>query len=156
MVVKPLRAVFVASLLALACSQALAQQLKVDGEAIRLEKVEVVGSHLRRVDMETQHPVLVIEREALLRTGLTDIADILQTVTSNGQTLNRNINNGSNGEARLNLRSLGDNRTLVLLDGQRLVSGLEGAVDLTAIPLALVQRVEILQGRLHQHFAGLE
>lgn len=146
MVVKPLRAVFVAApLLALACSQALAQQLKVDGEAIRLEKVDVVGSHLRRVDMETQHPVLVIEREALLRTGLTDIADILQTVTSNGQTLNRNINNGSNGEARLNLRSLGDNRTLVLLDGQRLVSGLEGAVDLTAIPLALVQRVEVLR-----------
>ncbi|MCQ4167085.1 TonB-dependent receptor domain-containing protein [Tahibacter harae] len=134
-----------AALLALACNQALAQQLKVDSEAIKLEKVEVVGSHLRRVDLETQHPVLVIEREALLKTGLTDVADILQTITSNGQTLNRNVNNGGNGEARVNLRSLGDNRTLVLLDGHRVVSGLEGAVDLTAIPLALVQRVEVLR-----------
>ncbi|WP_257388195.1 TonB-dependent receptor plug domain-containing protein [Tahibacter caeni] len=139
------RTALVVSLLALACAPAAAQQLKVDDDAIKLEQVEVTGSHLRRVDMETQHPVLVIEREALLRTGLTDVGDILQTITSNGQTLNRNINNGGNGEARLNLRSLGDNRTLVLLDGQRFVSGLEGAVDLTAIPLALVERVEVLR-----------
>jgi iron complex outermembrane recepter protein len=133
------------SLLALACSQAQAQQIKVAGDAIKLEKVEVVGSHLRKVDLETQHPVLVIEREELLRTGLTDIADILQTITSNGQTLNRNINNGGSGESRVNLRSLGDNRTLVLVDGHRLVSALDGGVDLTAIPLALVERVEVLR-----------
>ena len=133
------------SLLALACSQASAQQIKVDNDAIKLEKVEVVGSHLRRVDMETQHPVLVIEREALLKTGLTDIADILQTISSNGQSLNRNINNGGTGEARINLRSLGENRSLVLVDGHRLVSALDGGVDLTAIPLALVQRVEVLR-----------
>ncbi len=134
-----------ATLLSLCGGNTFAQQLTPDDEAIKLDRVEVVGSHLRRVDMETQHPVLVIEREALLRTGLTDVADILQTITSNGQTLNRNINNGGNGEARLNLRSLGDNRTLVLLDGRRFVAGLEGAVDLTAIPLALVERVEVLR-----------
>lgn len=134
-----------ASALALAGTTALAQQLVPDADAIRLDQVDVVGSHLRRVDLETQHPVLVIEREALLRTGLTNVSDILQTITSNGQTLNPNVNNGGNGEARLNLRSLGDNRTLVLLDGHRFVAGLEGAVDLTAIPLALVERVEILR-----------
>lgn len=126
---------------------AFAQQLRPDSDAIglELETIDVVGSHLRRVDLETQHPVLVIEREALLRTGLSDVAGILQTITSNGQTLNRNVNNGGNGEARLNLRSLGDNRTLVLLDGRRFVAGLEGAVDLSAIPLALVERVEVLR-----------
>jgi len=145
MTVERNRTALVVSLLTLACAPAAAQQLKVDDEAIKLEQVEVTGSHLRRVDMETQHPVLVIEREALLRTGLTDVGDILQTITSNGQTLNRNVNNGGNGEAQLNLRSLGANRTLVLLDGQRFVSGLEGAVDLTAIPLALVERVEVLR-----------
>jgi len=132
-------------LLSLACTAALAQELRPDGNAIQLDHIDVVGSHLRRVDLETQHPVLVIEREALLRTGLNDVGDILQTITSNGQTLNRNVNNGGNGEARLNLRSLGDNRTLVLLDGRRFVAGLEGAVDLTAIPLALVERVEVLR-----------
>lgn len=135
----------VVPVLTLVCGQAAAQQIKVGDDAIRLEKVEVVGSHLRRVDLETQHPVLVIEREALLKTGLTDIADILQTITSNGQSLNRNINNGGTGETRINLRSLGDNRSLILVDGHRLVSALDGGVDLTAIPLALVQRVEVLR-----------
>jgi iron complex outermembrane receptor protein len=140
-----LRRALAVSLLTLTCPAAFAQQLRPDDDAIKLDHVDVIGSHLRRVDMETQHPVLVIERDALLRTGLNDVAEILQTITSNGQTLNRNINNGGNGEARLNLRSLGDNRTLVLLDGRRFVAGLEGAVDLTAIPLALVERVEVLR-----------
>lgn len=142
---KPLDRTAIVPLLALICAPASAQLPAADAEAVRLEQVDVVGSHLRRADLETQHPVLVIEREALLRTGLTDIADILQTITSNGQTLNRTINNGGNGEARVNLRSLGDNRTLVLVDGHRLVAALDGGVDLTAIPLPLVERVEVLR-----------
>ena len=46
-----------------------------------------------KIDAETQHPVLTIERAELLRTGLTDIGDILQTLTANGRTQNRNNNN---------------------------------------------------------------
>lgn len=110
-----------------------------------LEPIEVTGSHIRKVDVETQHPVLTIERAELLRTGLTDIADIVQSVVANGQTRNRNINNGGNGELRVNLRSLGSNRTLVLVNGQRWASALDGGVDLTAIPLALIERVEVLR-----------
>jgi iron complex outermembrane receptor protein len=138
--------VFAFSTLALAVSGALAQNTAdPDDRGVALREVSVIGSHIRRVDLETQHPVLVIEREEMLRTGLTGVADILQTVTAGGQSLNRNVNNGGSGEARLNLRSLGDARTLILVDGHRFVSALDGGVDLTAIPLAIVERIEILK-----------
>ncbi|MEP6939869.1 MAG: TonB-dependent receptor [Rudaea sp.] len=109
-----------------------------------LGAIEVIGSHIRGVDIETQHPVLVLDRAEILRTGLTSISDIIQSIVANGQTANRNINNGSNGEQLINLRSLGFNRTLVLLNGQRFVSDVNGAVDLSAIPTAIVERIEVL------------
>lgn len=118
---------------------------RVGDAATLMEPIEVVGSHIRKIDAETQHPVLTIERAELLRTGLTDIGDILQTLTANGRTQNRNNNNDGNGELRVNLRSLGSNRTLVLVNGQRWAAALDGGVDLSAIPLALVERIEVLK-----------
>ncbi|HEX7915884.1 TonB-dependent receptor plug domain-containing protein [Rudaea sp.] len=110
----------------------------------QLEQIEVLGSHIRGVDLETQHLVLVLDRADIERTGLTSISDVVQQIVDNGQTLNRHINNNGNGELTVNLRSLGANRTLVLLNGQRFATDLNGAVDLSAIPLALVERVEVL------------
>ncbi|HJU40450.1 MAG TPA: TonB-dependent receptor [Tahibacter sp.] len=133
------------SALALCLGDALAQTEDTEQRGVALREISVVGSHIRRVDLETQHPVLVIEREEMLRTGLTGIADILQTINAGGQSLNRNVNNGGTGELRLNLRSLGDSRTLILVDGRRFVSALDGGVDLSAIPLAIVERVEVLK-----------
>jgi iron complex outermembrane receptor protein len=111
-----------------------------------LDTIYVTGTHIRGVDLETEHPLVVLKRKDLLRTGLTGVADIVQSlIVANGQTLNRNINNGGSGELRVNLRSLGANRTLVLVNGQRFVSAVDGAVDLSAIPLALVERIEVLK-----------
>ncbi|MEO6968689.1 MAG: TonB-dependent receptor [Rhodanobacteraceae bacterium] len=143
------------SILALACAQAFAQNASPpqsapatpmpDQNIQTLEQITVTGTHIRSIDLETQHPLLVLKREDLLRTGLTDIADIVQAIVINGQTQNRNINNGNDGRQLVDLRSLGANRTLVLINGQRWVAGLDGAVDLSAIPLALVERVEVLR-----------
>jgi iron complex outermembrane recepter protein len=115
-----------------------------DAPAEQLGLIEVLGSHIRGVDLETRHPIMVIDRADIERTGLTSISDIVQLVVANGQTANRNINNGNNGEQLVDLRSLGFNRTLVLLNGSRFVSDIGGAVDLSGIPLALVERVEVL------------
>lgn len=109
-----------------------------------LGTIIVTGTHIRGIDLETQHPVLVIDRAMIERTGFSSISDVVQAIVANGETLNRNINNGGNGEQLVNLRNLGPNRTLVLLNGQRFVTDIDGAVDLSAIPLALVQRVEVL------------
>ena len=110
-----------------------------------LATIVVTGSHIRNIDLQTRHPILVLDRAAIARTGMTSISDVVQAIVTNGETLNRNINNGSNGEQLANLRSLGSNRTLVLLNGQRFVTDIDGAVDLSAIPLALVDRIEVLQ-----------
>jgi iron complex outermembrane recepter protein len=112
--------------------------------AVELTTVEVLGSHIRRVDIETQHPVVTIDRAEILRTGLSSIADVVQDIVFNGETLNRHINNGGTGEMLINLRSLGFNRTLVLLNGQRFVTDIGGAVDLSAIPISMVDRIEVL------------
>jgi iron complex outermembrane receptor protein len=116
----------------------------VAADAEELGTVEVLGSHIRRVDIETQHPVFTMDRAQILRTGLSSVSDIIQNIVFNGETLNRRINNGGNGEMQVNLRSLGANRTLVLLNGQRFVTDIGGAVDLSAIPISMVDRIEVL------------
>ncbi|HKT42491.1 MAG TPA: TonB-dependent receptor plug domain-containing protein, partial [Rhodanobacteraceae bacterium] len=109
-----------------------------------LQTIVVTGTHIRGIELETQHPVFKLDRDQIARLGFTSISDVVQTIVANGETLNRNINNDGNGEQLVNLRSLGPNRTLVLLNGQRFVTDIDGAVDLSAIPLALVERVEVL------------
>ena len=109
-----------------------------------LPRVEVVGSHIRRVDLETSQPVLVLDRADLLRTGLTNLGEILQQLPQHVADLNSDFNNGGNGETRVDLRNLGAKRTLVLLNGRRYVNTLDGAVDVASIPLPIVDRVEIL------------
>ena len=127
--------------LALAFTCARAQETP---DAQVLGTIEVVGSHIRAIDLQTQHPMLILDRAQIERSGLTSISDVVQGLSANGSTLNRNINNGGSGEQLVNLRSLGFNRTLVLLDGNRFVSDIGGAVDLSAIPVGVVERVEVL------------
>jgi iron complex outermembrane receptor protein len=109
-----------------------------------LPRVEVVGSRIRRVDLETSQPVLVLERAQLERTGLDSVGDILQDLTAHGAALNTTVNNGGDGTTRVDLRNLGDQRTLVLVDGRRWITGIDGAVDLNSIPLSIIERIEVL------------
>jgi iron complex outermembrane receptor protein len=116
-----------------------------DQDAEQLETVTVIGSRIKRTDIETSQPVFVLERQDLQRTGLTSVGDILQDLATSGATLNTTFNNGGNGETRINLRNLGSNRTLVLVNGRRWVTGLGGQVDLNTIPVSVVERIEILK-----------
>lgn len=110
-----------------------------------LDRVEVVGSRIRGVDRETWKPVLAIERIDLERSGMLSVGEILQSLTVHGAALNPAVNNGGDGSTRVDLRNLGEQRTLVLVDGRRWITGIDGAVDLGSIPLALVERIEILK-----------
>ncbi|MCE3005155.1 MAG: TonB-dependent receptor [Xanthomonadaceae bacterium] len=116
-----------------------------DQDAEQLDTITVIGSRIKRTDIETSQPVFVLERQDLQRTGLTSVGDILQDLSTNGATLNTTFNNGGNGETRINLRNLGSNRTLVLVNGRRWVSGLGGQVDLNTIPVSVIERVEVLK-----------
>lgn len=113
--------------------------------ATELERVEVLGSRIRRADWETADPVLVIERAEIERMAIPTLGELLQSLTLHGSALNTTVNNGGDGTTRINLRNLGDQRTLVLLDGRRFTSGIDGAADLNSIPLAIIERIEVLK-----------
>ncbi|MBP7419606.1 MAG: Plug domain-containing protein, partial [Xanthomonadales bacterium] len=115
-----------------------------EGTTAQLAEVVVVGSRIRRVDIETSQPVFVLEREQLLRTGLASVGDIIQDLTIHGAALNTTVNNGGDGSTRVDLRNLGDGRTLVLVNGRRWSTSLDGGVDLNSIPLAIIERIEVL------------
>ncbi|RDZ29452.1 TonB-dependent receptor domain-containing protein [Lysobacter silvisoli] len=116
-------------------------------DATTLDRIEVTGSRIKRADIETSQPIFSLSREDITAQGLTSVGDVIQNITSNGSTLNSTFNNGGNGETRVNLRNMGSNRTLVLVNGRRWVggNGLGGAVDLSTIPTAAVERIEVLK-----------
>ena len=121
----------------------------VEESAKSVERIEVTGSRIKRADMETASPVTVIDSSAILATGATSIDGVLQSMTSAGGAMtNPGINNGSGGNARVNLRGLGASRTLVLVNGRRMISSGTGAassVDLNTIPVSMIQRIEVLK-----------
>ncbi|MEH8017462.1 TonB-dependent receptor [Rheinheimera muenzenbergensis] len=125
-------------------SAALAQE-----EVAKVERIEVTGSRIQRQDMETASPVTVIDAAAIRIEGFTSVDQLLQAQTSMaGAAVGATTNNGADGAAQVDLRGMGAERTLVLLNGRRMVnsgSGADSAVDLNAIPVAMIARVEILK-----------
>ncbi len=115
----------------------------------QLGKIEVTGTRIKRTDVETAQPVTILTASQLKATGLTSIGDILQTVSQSGAALNTTFNNGGDGRTNVDLRFLGANRVLVLVDGRRWIPGLGGpgqnGVDLNEIPVSIIDHVEILQ-----------
>ena len=118
-------------------------------EVAKVERIEVTGSRIQRQDMETASPVTVIDAAAIRVEGFTSVDQLLQAQTSMaGAAVGSTTNNGADGVAQVDLRGMGAQRTLVLLNGRRMVnsgSGADSAVDLNAIPVAMIARVEILK-----------
>lgn len=140
---------------------ALAQEAEAQ-EATRLDRIEVTGTRIKKAELEDQVPVHTITRADIERTGLTSIGDIVQELTGSGSALNTRFNSSGNfgfppngagvgaGATTVDLRHLGPQRVLVLVDGVRWVnessaSGVGAAVDLNTIPLAIVERIEVLE-----------
>jgi len=123
--------------------------VSAEEQAQKVERIEVTGSRIKRADMETASPVSVIDASSIISSGATSIDDILQQMTSTGGAMtNAAVNNGSQGNSNINLRGLGDSRTLVLVNGRRMIASGTGAastVDLNTIPVSMIQRVEILK-----------
>lgn len=114
-------------------------------EVAKVERIEVTGSRIKRTDMETSSPVLVLDRAAIDASGLLSIGDILQDIPAAGAALNTAFNNGGNGSTNIDLRNLGAQRVLVLVNGRRWVSALDATVDLNTIPASAIERVEVLK-----------
>jgi iron complex outermembrane receptor protein len=115
-----------------------------------LEEITVTGSRIVRDGITAPTPVTVVSAERLQNLGATNIGQVLNTLpsfraSSNPQT--SNISPRAAGTSLADLRGLGTNRTLVLVNGRRFVpSTLEGAVDLNQIPTLLLERSEVVTG----------
>ena len=125
-------------------------------EPVKVERVEITGSNIKRVASEGALPVQIITREQLDRQGIVTAEQFLNTLTVNGNGMDNLTSNsdvaggsgrGNNGLSAANLRGQGSNATLVLLNGRRLaVHGLSGSVvDLNQIPMAAIDRIEVLK-----------
>jgi iron complex outermembrane recepter protein len=120
-------------------------------EKLAVEAAEVImvtGSTIERRELTTPSPVSVLDKSDLDAAGVATIGEIIQNLPSQGNGINAQFNNGGDGSTRVDLRGLGSDRTLVLLNGRRVVPGGLGAdasVDLNSIPLAVIERVEVLK-----------
>jgi iron complex outermembrane recepter protein len=125
-------------------------------------EIVVTGSRIRRNPLDQDSPVITLDQDALAKTGLSAIADVLQRLPSASGGLNSKVNNSGNignppdgggvgaGSAEIDLRYLSAKRTLVLVDGLRYVngtsaSGIPATVDLNTIPANMIERIEVLQ-----------
>ncbi|MEG3792464.1 TonB-dependent receptor [Lysobacter sp. CCNWLW3] len=114
-------------------------------DATTLDRIEVTGSRIKRADIETSQPIFTLTRAEIDKQGVTSVADVLQRISSNGAALNSTFNNGGDGSAGISLRNLGSSRTLVLVNGRRWTTQLDGSVDLNTIPASIIERVEVLK-----------
>ena len=142
-----------------ACGAAFAQEAADDeeegsAETTQLDTVEVVGSRIKRAEIEGPSPVTVITAAQIEAEGFNTVYDALNTLTqTTGSFQNELFQNGFTPNAQvLNLRGLGPGRVLTLINGRRAAdyplpyNGQSNFVNLASVPTAAVERIELLAG----------
>lgn len=139
--------------IALAATPALGQDQTVDDaiDAIDAEEpaeaIVVTGSRISNPNIQLSSPVGVISAEEFSIQQVLSVEDVLRDIPGSAPGIGAQVGNGGNGAATINLRGLGDNRNLVLIDGNRVVPAtLASVVDTNIIPIALLQRVDVFTG----------
>jgi iron complex outermembrane receptor protein len=128
--------------------------LSAHAQEQKLERVEITGSSIKRIDAETALPVQVIKRDDIAKSGVTTAAELLKNISAatanlgDGASITDNTG-GQRGFNGANLRGIGVSSTLILLNGRRLANfaspGDAAGVDLNSIPAGAIQRVEVLK-----------
>lgn len=129
------------------------QQQANPQQAKQLQTITVTGSAIPRIDVETPSPVTVITSTQIARSGLTTLSDVVRAVSADnsGSIPNAFANGFAAGSSGVALRGLTVNSTLVVIDGHRVTNypvaddGERSFVDLNTIPLAAVDRIEVLK-----------
>ncbi|UVW29677.1 TonB-dependent receptor domain-containing protein [Massilia sp. H6] len=136
--------------IALAVAFAVHSMAAVAQEATApLQRVEVTGSRIRQVDLETAQPVQVMTQEQIQKTGLVTVGDIINNLSSAGSpSFSKGgalTSNRENGGQYVNLRNLGSQRLLVLVNGKRWTQSTAGFTDMSTIPSSMIERIDILK-----------
>jgi outer membrane cobalamin receptor len=110
-------------------------------------EIIVTGTLIRNPNLTSSSPVAVVGQQEIQLRAPNSAEDILRTVPGVVPGLGQNVNNGATGQATVDLRGLGAKRNLVMLDSTRIVPATStGLTDLNNIPLALIDRVDVLTG----------
>ena len=122
---------------------------EAEESAKSVERISVTGSRIIRAEFDSASPIAVFDSKDLSKAGVTGVDEFLKDVPAfTGYQMGTSTNNGSaEGQKKIDMRGLGFNRTLVLINGRRMIgdaSG-DGAVDLNNIPMSMVKRVEVLK-----------
>jgi len=119
--------------------------------AKQLQKLSVTGSHIKRLNLEGPSPVVVIDREYIEQSGASSLSELLRKLPiNNGDSSNEYLTQATSpGASGINLRGLGQDATLVLLNGRRVASyafaqeTTDTFVDLNSIPLGAIDHIEV-------------
>ncbi|WP_300759001.1 TonB-dependent receptor [Janthinobacterium sp.] len=114
-----------------------------------MQRVEVTGSSIKRLASETALPITSIKADDFVKQGLTTAQEVLSTISMNqsSQSSSQSVGSGTGGQSVADLRGIGSDKTLVLLNGRRIASHpFNGSsVDLNIIPISALERVEVLR-----------
>lgn len=146
-----LPAIAIATVPAMAQTQNVSSTAPISAGAEPSDLIIVTGSRIARADLVNPMPVSVVEMDEALRFNNNDLYSVLQqnpALGFGGTSLSSSPSGWDSGARFVNLRNLGTNRSLTLIDGKRRVSGStrSSAVDIGTIPLGMIERVEIITG----------
>lgn len=117
------------------------------GSALAQERVDVTGSRIKTFDATSNSPITSLSSAEINATQPAAVEEVIKSLPSAVPAIGPGTNNGTGGGATIDLRGLGSNRTLVLLNGRRLVPfNLAGSVDTNSIPVGMLDRIEIVTG----------
>lgn len=108
------------------------------------ESIVVTGTRIRRPDLQSNSPLTIVGSEEIRNQGATAVESVLNRLPQFTADANENVSNGSGGTANVNLRNLGSNRVLTLINGQRMLPS--QAIDINFVPSALVERIDVVTG----------
>ncbi len=125
------------------------QATSATGEAVQdASDIVVTGSRIPQPNLTSASPITVVSSQELKLQGTTRTEDLINSLPQSFAAQGSNISNGSTGTATVNLRGLGSARTLVLINGRRLMPGdpRSPVADINFVPAALVKRIDVLTG----------
>lgn len=131
------------------CTGGVVAQTAPPAASQELQRVEITGSAIKRIDAETVVPVTVIRVEELRKQGITSVEEVISRLSTSTSTVttSQTVGAGTGGASFANLRGIGSDKTLILLNGRRLannaISG--AATDVNVIPFAALERIEVLR-----------
>jgi iron complex outermembrane receptor protein len=135
----------IAVAIALQSLTALAQAQSTEN----VQRIEVTGSRIRQVDKETAQPIQVMTAEQIQRSGLVTVGDIVNSLSSTGTPAFSKgsvlTSNREQGGQFINMRNLGAQRLLVLVNGKRWTATVAGYTDMSTVPSSMIERIEVLK-----------